>query len=159
MSIEVIFTVVKGEVRMFWSTWSRSDSLFAEEEGKIGTYVAACSELVYTTKYSLIQVSNVSVCKTIVGDVTALLLATNQLAISSAILCWRCKAFATLRNILRLISRQESGQERWLSSQNNYRQRTTGDALKSAEALLSRSHRKEDPIVSDPFSWHSAVKR
>ena len=33
-----------------------SDLPFSEEEGKIGTYVAACNELVYTTKYSLIQV-------------------------------------------------------------------------------------------------------
>ena len=35
-----------------------SDSPFAEEEGKIGMHVAACSELVYTTKYSLIRVSS-----------------------------------------------------------------------------------------------------
>ncbi len=35
-----------------------SDSLFAEEEGKIGTYIVECSELVYTTKYSLIRVSS-----------------------------------------------------------------------------------------------------
>ena len=57
MSIEVIFAVVKEELGCFEASGAVSDSPFAEE-GKIGTYVAACSELVYTTKSSLIRVSS-----------------------------------------------------------------------------------------------------
>ena len=58
MSVEVICAVVKEEVRMFEASGAVSDSPFAKEEGKIVMYIAACSELVYTTKYSLIRVSS-----------------------------------------------------------------------------------------------------
>ena len=42
----------------FEASGAVSNLLFDEEERKIGTYVAACTELVYTTKYSLIRVSS-----------------------------------------------------------------------------------------------------
>ena len=58
MNIEMIRTVVKEEVWMFWSEWSHSDSLFAEEVGKIRYVCSRMQQLVYTTKYSLIQVGS-----------------------------------------------------------------------------------------------------
>ena len=58
ISIEVICTVIKEEFRIFETSVAVSDSPFAEEEGKIGMYVVACIELVYTTKCSLIRVSS-----------------------------------------------------------------------------------------------------
>ena len=46
-------------------------------------YVDACNKLVYTTEHSVWQ------CNTILGDVIALQLASNQLADSFAVICSR----------------------------------------------------------------------
>ena len=55
--------VLSMDVRLiiFWIFGANGaflDSLFAEEEGRIRAYLAAYSELLYTTKHSLIRVGD-----------------------------------------------------------------------------------------------------
>ena len=58
LSIEMIHTVVRSRFGCLQVNGAFSDWFLAKEDEKIGTYVAACSELVYTTKYSLIRVGS-----------------------------------------------------------------------------------------------------
>ena len=110
---------------IFGANGAFSDSLFAEEKGRIRTYLAAYSELFYITKHSLIRV---------VSDVK---LVSYQLAVYSAIICSRSEKLRGLALDSALdFSPRELPRE--TVKQLKCRQGTTRGALNSSLIFITR---------------------
>ena len=59
ISVEMIHAVVKEVLNVLkWMEPFQTRSLQKKKKERLGMYVATCSELVYTTKYSLIRVGS-----------------------------------------------------------------------------------------------------